>query len=70
MVLHWRHISSRDVKVLLMVVAVAVIGIIVALIIAIIMQYRSTIGKILLGIFGACFTFLYNRAMGLLCSYV
>lgn len=55
-------------KVLVTVIAVFVIGFIIAFVFGWISQANSTIGGILLGIFGVYFVFFYNRAIGLLYS--
>ena len=55
-------------KVLLTVIAVVLIGFIIAFIFGLIYQANQTIGGILLGIFGVYFIFFANRAMGLLYS--
>lgn len=55
-------------KVLVTVIAVFVIGFIIAFVFGLISQANSTIGGILLGIFGVYFVFFYNRAIGLLYS--
>ena len=57
-------------KVLLTVIAVFVIGLIIAFIFALIARVNGTIGTILLGIFGVYFVFFANRAVGLLYSDV
>ena len=58
------------IKVLLTIIAVFLIGFIIAFIFSLIGQYNSTIGGILLGLFGVYFVFFYNRAIGLLYSDV
>lgn len=55
-------------NVILTVIAVFVIGFIIAFIILLIGKVNSTIGGILLGLFGVYFVFFSNRAMGLLYS--
>lgn len=57
-------------KVLVTVVAVFVIGIIIALLFGWISQINNIVGGILSGIFGVYFVFFYNRAIGLLYSEV
>ena len=57
-------------KVLITVIAVFIIGFIIAFICGLIYNYHQIIGGILLGIFGVYATFFYNRAIGLLYSQV
>lgn len=57
-------------KVLITVIAVFVIGFIIAFICGLIYNYHQIIGGLLLGIFGVYATFFYNRAIGLLYSQV
>ena len=57
-------------KVLITVIAVFIIGFIIAFICGLIYNYHQIIGGILLGIFGVYATFFYNRAIGLLYSEV
>ena len=57
-------------KVLITVIAVFIIGFIIAFVCGLIYNYHQIIGGILLGIFGVYATFFYNRAIGLLYSQV
>ena len=58
------------IKVLLTIIAVFVVGLIIALIFGLVYKINSTLGGILLGIFGVYAIFFYNRAVGLLYSEV
>ena len=55
-------------KLIATVVVIVVIVVIVAIILALISNWNSTIGSVLLGIFSVYFVFFYNRAIGLLYS--
>ena len=55
-------------KVLLTIIAVFLIGLIIAFIFALVGKINDTVGGILFGIFFVYFTFFYNRAIGLLYS--
>ena len=57
-------------KVLITVIAVFIIGFIIAFICGLIYNYHQIIGGLLLGIFGVYAIFFYNRAIGLLYSEV
>ena len=58
------------IKVLLTIIAVFVVGLIIALIFGLVYKINSTLGGILLGIFGVYAIFFYNRAVGLLYSEI
>ena len=55
-------------KIIATVVVIVVIVVIVAISLALISNWNSTIGSVLLGIFSVYFVFFYNRAIGLLYS--
>lgn len=57
-------------KSLITIAAVVVIGMLIAMILSIIFGYDTTVGGIVLGIFGVYYVFFYNRAIGLLYSDV